>query len=81
MTKEFEEAAKKVRNADPNKLSNEQKLSLYALYKQATDGENHRPEPSKISVSDHAKWDAWKKLGAMSKEEAQKKYIEGAAKL
>ena len=33
-----------------------QKLKLYGLYKQATQGDNNKPEPSSINLVAHAKW-------------------------
>ena len=57
-------------------MSNEDKLEFYALFKQATEGENKTKAPSRLKVVEKYKWDAWKKLGKMSKEEAMKKYVE-----
>ena len=52
-------------------------LRFYALYKQATLGKCSEPKPSFWAVIAKAKWDAWKCLGNMPKEEAMKKYVEG----
>mmetsp|Transcript_17557 Transcript_17557/g.24369 ORF Transcript_17557/g.24369 Transcript_17557/m.24369 type:complete len:124 (+) Transcript_17557:19-390(+) len=51
------------------------KLQFYALFKQATDGPNNTKAPSRLNLVAKAKWDAWKVLGQISKEEAMKKYI------
>jgi diazepam-binding inhibitor (GABA receptor modulator, acyl-CoA-binding protein) len=59
----------------PN-LDNETKLLFYAYFKQATNGPNNTKAPSRLKVVDRYKWDAWKKLGKMSKEDAMKKYVE-----
>jgi acyl-CoA-binding protein len=56
-------------------LSNDDKLAFYALFKQGTSGENTTKAPSRLKVVEKFKWDAWKKLGKMSKEEARKKYV------
>ncbi|KAG8324894.1 Acyl-CoA binding domain containing 5 [Homalodisca vitripennis] len=56
--------------------SNELQLRFYAYYKQATEGFNYHPRPSFWEVVKRAKWDAWSKLGNMSKEEAMIHYVE-----
>lgn len=53
---------------------NEVKLSLYALYKQATVGKCTNPKPGVFDLVGRAKWDAWNKLGAMTQEEAESQY-------
>ncbi|KAJ9552998.1 hypothetical protein OSB04_017043 [Centaurea solstitialis] len=58
------------------KVSNDLKLRLYALYKIATEGPCGVPQPSAIKMTSRAKWNAWHKLGAMPAEEAMQKYIE-----
>ncbi|KAJ0765089.1 putative acyl-CoA-binding protein, ACBP [Helianthus annuus] len=58
------------------KVSNDLRLKLYGLYKVATDGACGVPQPSAIKITARAKWNAWHKLGAMSSEEAMKKYLE-----
>eukprot|EP00123_Amoebidium_parasiticum_P016382 comp23407_c0_seq1/m.38866 comp23407_c0_seq1/g.38866 ORF comp23407_c0_seq1/g.38866 comp23407_c0_seq1/m.38866 type:complete len:824 (-) comp23407_c0_seq1:551-3022(-) len=50
-------------------------LALYSYYKVATEGPCNTPAPSVFKLRDRAKWDAWKKLGQMSKEEAMSKYL------
>jgi hypothetical protein len=37
--------------------------------------ENKTKAPSKLKVGDRYKWDAWHKLGKISKEEAMKTYV------
>lgn len=51
-------------------------LRFYGLYKQSTEGKCNQPKPSFWAVINKAKWDAWKCLGNMPKEEAMKKYVE-----
>ncbi|EQC33382.1 hypothetical protein SDRG_08899 [Saprolegnia diclina VS20] len=70
----FEHAAAYV--ASSKKLSNEDKLVLYAFFKQATTGDCSAPKPSAIDFVAKAKWDAWTGLLGMSRIEAQKRYIE-----
>jgi len=56
--------------------SNEDKLALYALFKQATDGVNNTPKPGMFDVVAKFKWQAWKDLGAMSQADAERAYIQ-----
>ena len=42
-------------------VSDENKLFLYGLYKQATLGNNKTTEPSMLNFKGKAKWKAWKK--------------------
>ena len=51
-------------------------LRFYAYYKQASEGTCTQAKPSFWEVVNKAKWDAWKKLGNMPKEEAMSKYVE-----
>lgn len=49
-------------------------LQLYALYKQATEGDNTTPKPSLTDVVARAKWDAWSKLKGVAREDAMQRY-------
>jgi diazepam-binding inhibitor (GABA receptor modulating acyl-CoA-binding protein) len=60
----------------PYQPSNDEKLRFYSLFKQATEGPVSTPRPGFMDFVGKAKWDAWKALGDMSKEEAMEKYIE-----
>ena len=51
------------------------KLKFYAFFKQATHGPNDTSKPRFYHVVECFKWDAWKKLGDMPKEEAMNNYI------
>lgn len=51
-------------------------LQFYGLYKQATEGPNTTPKPAFYDIVRKTKWDAWTKLGALSKEEAMQRYID-----
>ena len=46
--------------------SNDELLKLYALFKQATQGDVSGSRPSLINVKARAKWDAWKELSGKS---------------
>jgi diazepam-binding inhibitor (GABA receptor modulator, acyl-CoA-binding protein) len=74
LKKQFEHAgveARKLKN-DPG---NERKLQLYALYKQATEGDVEGPRPGLMDFVGGAKHDAWAKVKGMKSEDAMKKYI------
>lgn len=51
-------------------------LKVYALYKQATEGDNEAKKPSFTDVVGRAKWDAWEKLKGMGADEAKQAYVE-----
>ncbi|XP_042868681.1 enoyl-CoA delta isomerase 2-like [Penaeus japonicus] len=55
---------------------NENKLKIYALFKQSTVGAVNTKRPGMMDFVGRAKWDAWNSLGSMSQEEAQKSYVE-----
>lgn len=51
-------------------------LQLYALYKQATEGDNVTTKPGFSDLVGRAKWDAWTALKGTSAEQAMQRYIE-----
>ncbi|KAM9720223.1 acyl-CoA-binding domain-containing protein 5A-like isoform 2-T4 [Menidia menidia] len=61
----------------PFQPSDDMMLMFYSYYKQATLGPCRIPRPNGFwDNRGKAKWDAWKSLGNMTKEEAMKNYIE-----
>lgn len=81
---QFNEAVEKVRNApeDGNfKPSNEYKLKMYALYRQATDGDVSGKRPGMLNVIERAKYDAWAEVKGMSREDAMQAYIDEVNKV
>lgn len=74
MQEEFEEHAEKAKTL-PESTSNENKLILYGLYKQATVGDVNTDRPGIFYQKDRAKWDAWKAVEGKSKDEAMNDYI------
>lgn len=50
-------------------------LKIYALYKQATVGDNTGKKPSFSDIVGRAKWDAWEKLKGTAGDEARQQYI------
>ena len=51
-------------------------LKIYALYKQATAGDNTEKKPSFSDMVGRAKWDAWNALKGASQDTAQQQYID-----
>jgi len=59
----------------PARPGNQQLLELYALYKQATDGDLSGSRPGLLDIKGRAKYDAWASRGGLSKDAAIKKYV------
>ncbi|XP_047966776.1 acyl-CoA-binding protein-like [Salvia hispanica] len=74
LREEFEEHAEKAKTL-PENTSNETKLILYGLYKQATVGNVNTSRPGMFNMRDRAKWDAWKGVEGKSAEQAMNDYI------
>ena len=51
-------------------------LKIYALYKQATAGDNEEKKPGFTDMVGRAKWDAWNKLSGTSSDDAKQQYID-----
>ena len=56
-------------------------LKIYALYKQATEGDVSKPKPGFSDLVGRAKWDAWNGLKGTSSEDAKRRYVELIASL
>ena len=50
-------------------------LQIYALYKQASSGDNAEKKPSFSDMVGRAKWDAWNKLKGTEQDAARQQYI------
>ncbi|PIR23462.1 MAG: acyl-CoA-binding protein [Deltaproteobacteria bacterium CG11_big_fil_rev_8_21_14_0_20_45_16] len=61
--------------------SNENLLKLYALYKQATEGDVRGNRPGFLDLKGRAKFDAWMKLRGMDQLEAKQDYVSLVVKL
>lgn len=71
---EFNAAAEKARGVQ--NVSNDNKLKLYGLFKQATQGPvGDRPRPGIFSLTERAKYDAWALLGEQEKDQAMDDYV------
>mgnify|MGYP003618696584 FL=1 len=51
-------------------------LKIYALYKQATVGDNEEKKPGFTDLVGRAKWDAWAKRKGTSDKDAMQQYID-----
>jgi diazepam-binding inhibitor (GABA receptor modulating acyl-CoA-binding protein) len=70
----FNAAAEKARGISG--VSNGNKLQLYSLFKQATEGSiGDRPRPGILNQTGRAKYDAWAELGDLSQDDAKQQYI------
>jgi len=72
---QFEQASRDAQNLD-KRPDNETLLRLYALFKQATEGDVSGPAPGMFDFKASAKYDAWSKLEGSSRDSAMKKYID-----
>jgi len=63
--------ANKGNNMTKLQISNEQRLILYALYKQATVGACNTPIPSLLDIKRRAQWYSWNELGNMQREDVR----------
>lgn len=61
--------------------SDSELLEVYALFKQATVGDNTTPKPGMLDLKGKAKWESWNKLSGKSQEAAKEEYIVLANKL
>lgn len=77
---DFQQAAEDVKRL-PERPDNDTLLKLYALYKQAMDGDASGPKPGFFDFVNTAKYEAWAQLRGMRTDEARQKYIELVRKL
>ncbi|WP_299824306.1 acyl-CoA-binding protein [uncultured Pontibacter sp.] len=71
---EFESAVERSKTLT-ERPSNDVLLKLYALFKQATEGDVNTDRPGGFDFKNIAKWDAWKGLQGKSSEEARAEYV------
>ena len=71
----FEQAQKDVKTLT-KRPSNEDLLALYALFKQAMEGDAKGARPGMLDMVGRAKYDAWTKLKGTGKEQAMQKYLD-----
>ncbi len=77
LEKKFMSTVDRVKNDESDfSPSNDQKLQIYALYKQATEGDNQGKKPGMMDVVGRAKYNARKDLAGITQEEAMQSYID-----
>ncbi|XP_016392840.1 acyl-CoA-binding domain-containing protein 5-B [Sinocyclocheilus rhinocerous] len=75
----FEAAVKVIRSLPEDgsyDLSDDMLVMFYSYYKQATAGPCNTPKPNSWDPIGKAKWEAWKTLGNMSKDQAMMEYVQ-----
>jgi acyl-CoA-binding protein len=60
----------------PEKPDNMTLLKIYALYKQATEGDVEGKRPGFTDMVGRAKWDAWNEVKGKSKDDAMQEYVD-----
>jgi len=75
LKKTFEAAVANSKNLS-ERPDNTTLLKIYALYKQATVGDNTEKKPGFTDMVGRAKWDAWDKLKGTDVKAAMQQYID-----
>ena len=75
LKKQFEDAGKKALNLK-ERPDNDTMLKLYALFKQASEGDNETKKPGMMDMVGRAKWQAWEEIKGLGSEEAMQEYID-----
>jgi len=82
LKQKFEETVDFVQNGDGDvQPSNEIKLKMYSLYKQATEGDVSGKKPGMMDFVGRAKYTAWEELKGLSSDEAMQTYIDTVEEL
>ncbi|XP_012261808.2 acyl-CoA-binding protein homolog [Athalia rosae] len=74
LDQKFEAAAQAVKGLT-KRPTDEELLTLYALYKQAIEGDNNTPKPGLLDLKGRAKWNSWDAKRGTSKDAAKEEYI------
>lgn len=78
----FEATVNYVQTAEGDfKPSNELKLKMYALFKQASEGDVSGKKPGMTDFVGRAKYNAWEQLQGTSSDDAMQQYIEAVEEL
>lgn len=76
LEQQFEMLLEKIKNEDMDyRPTQQEKLKLYGLFKQISEGDVHGEKPSMTKFVERAKYTAWERCKGMSKEEAMEAYI------
>jgi diazepam-binding inhibitor (GABA receptor modulating acyl-CoA-binding protein) len=77
---QFDQALADSKNID-NRPDNMTLLKMYALYKQASNGDAVGERPGFTDLVGRAKWDAWNALKGITQEDAMQQYVDLVADL
>ncbi|XP_058838069.1 acyl-CoA-binding protein homolog [Topomyia yanbarensis] len=80
LDQKFDEAALKVK-AFTKRPTDQELLQVYALFKQATVGDNTTAKPGLLDLKGKAKWQAWMDKKGTSQDAAKEAYIKLAEEL
>lgn len=75
LEQDFQTATERVKDLT-SRPSNEDLLNLYALYKQATEGDVHGDKPGMFDFKGAAKYSAWDSLRGTDGDTARQRYID-----
>lgn len=80
LEQDFAAAQERVKKL-PRRPSNDDLLALYALYKQATEGDATGKRPGMLDMVGRAKYDAWSSRRGTERAAAMQAYVELVEKL
>ncbi|TMW50375.1 hypothetical protein DOY81_004529 [Sarcophaga bullata] len=80
LDEQFNAAAERVKTLT-KRPTDEEFLELYALFKQATVGDNNTSKPGLLDLKGKAKWEWWNKQKGKSQDDAKKEYVAFVEKL
>ena len=75
LKKPFEAAVANSKNLS-ERPDNTTMLKIYALYKQASVGDNTEKKPGFTDLVGRAKWDAWNGMKGISTKDAMQQYVD-----
>ena len=75
LKKQFEAAVANSKNLS-ERPDNTTMLKIYALYKQASVGDNAEKKPGFIDMVGRAKWDSWNGVNGVSTKDAMQQYVD-----
>lgn len=78
LQKQFDAAVERIKTekrSDGKESTNEEKLKVYALFKQVNVGDVQGSQPWAVQVEARAKWDAWNSVKGKSKTDAMQEYV------
>ncbi|CAG9858717.1 unnamed protein product [Phyllotreta striolata] len=80
LDEKFQKAAEDIKKLK-SKPSDQDLLEIYALFKQATEGDINTSRPGLLDLKGKAKWDAWNGKKGVDKEKAKEQYVAKAQEL